>query len=108
MIKEQATYEAPKYVVALVAHAQAKIARVHWSAFRTIWDGSADPAIEKIGWSVQTLPDASKRTHLSFESVELQWTASPKAANYDMSANVSWSPAEWVSWFDRLMLVIGN
>lgn len=108
MLKEQATYEAPKYVMALVGHAQAKIARVHWSASHTIWDGVVDPGIEGVNWSVQPMPGAGERTRLSFETVELAWTASAKSGNHDMNANVSWSTAEWVAWFDRLMLAIGN
>jgi hypothetical protein len=106
MLEQRTVFEVPRYVVALVSHAQAKIARVYWGSFKTAWDGATDPQIEGVGWSVDTNPDPKKnRTHLSFERVELQWN---RLNTSEMSANVAWTPDQWRAWFDRLMVRIDN
>src|SRR6188768_3963456 len=60
MLEQRTVFEVPRYVVALVSHAQAKIARVYWGSFKTAWEGATDPQIEGVGWSVDTNPDPKK------------------------------------------------
>jgi len=68
MLEQRTVFEVPKYVVSLVSHAQAKIARVYWGSFKTAWDGATDPGIEGVGWSVDTNPDPIKIAPVSASS----------------------------------------
>jgi hypothetical protein len=67
---------------------------MHWGDYYN-WGGSPDDD----DWD-QAKADAP---NLSFEGVEIRWY---KFFGRSMNCTVEWSPAQWVTWFDRAMQTV--
>ncbi len=99
-------YELPRYAIALFREVWREIGRIFWNREQRQFDayGSEDPKIPNFTvrayWSGSDDAPEAELPNFVYGEAEIRWYKYPCRG---MSCNVSWTPDQWVVWFDAAM-----
>lgn len=100
-------YELPRYADALFTAIWRELGRVFWNREQRDFAsrGEEDPKIPGFTVRAYRYDDApeSELPNFVFGDVEIRWYKWPGRG---MSANVDWTPEQWVTWFDAAMTAL--